>query len=53
MVIIKISPPTPGRQYSTLLSDIRMVIIKSCAGVTTASHGPPPSTGDNNDNDHT
>ena len=23
------------------------------AGVTTASHGPSPSTGDNNDNDHT
>ena len=26
---------------------------KTFAGVTTASHGPSPSTGDNNNNDHT
>ena len=53
LVIIKISPPTLDSQYSKLLSDIWMVKIKICAGVTTASHGPSPSTGDNNDNDHT
>ena len=52
LVIIKISPPTLDSQYSKLLSDIWMVKIKICAGVTTASHGPSPSTGDNNDNDY-